>query len=902
MFILGFGGEVKAEVFYSHGTLNYRSLTYFQWFYPSYNSNVDAYCINSAFNAPSGLNMTQMSGLIPESKKNSIINILKASQSLNLSAGQKYYVTQAAIWYTLYGTGYNGITPAFYNWISTNYSTSWNILMNSRENSLAVPTISIKGNNYNLEVDGDYLISKNFSIASNGISGNYNLTIDSDSGSDETCILVDGSDSCSADKVISTGTNFKVRIKPSSSGEVSAKFTVTPVNKPSVSDIITYGGLSSQGYQNIVVLTNSVKDISKSQTVKGNYVGEKELQVQKVDADTGEKVSGAEFYILDSNNSKVVSVISTGEGEENPKVSLPVGEYKMIENAAPNGYYSSDDAINFSVTNEGIKDKDGNLMTDTVPTISYSNVKIKIKFRKLDRDGNPMEGIKFKIFNALGTDSGDNYILCAYTDAQGYLTRECTGTDKTNNVKSNGEYTIGIDFGSSTGIYRIQEICETDSCKQYTRLSGESSSFGGANGFYIQNSGRQIVLNNNNLSLEYEGNDATPLIIMNMTNKNFLNIGKTDVTTGAEIAGAKLTVTDPSIVPEKITVSDCTEDGINFKQCEVLKNDNVIDSWESDGVSSHEIQGIVPGHKYRLEETIAPEGYIKMSTAIDFIMDSDGNVTTYDVNTGEVINDLKGTDYELLITNDYTKVLVSKTSFTTGEEVAGAELKICTVSSYDKAKSETGDGNNCIADKEEWSWISGDKPNEIDRLAPGEYYIVETLAPEGYVKQTNAVKFEVKEEAGVQQVEFVNEPTKVVISKKDVTTGDEIPGASLKICTLDSYNKDGAECVPSKPEWSWISGDKPNEIEALPFDDYVLIETLPAPDYEEGMIIDGELMTVYNFKISQDNHNVKIDVYNQLLTHVPNTGISTLNLFAIGGLMVFIGYETIKIYRRKALN
>ena len=36
--------------------------------------------------------------------------------------------------------------------------------------------------------------------------------------------------------------------------------------------------------------------------------------------------------------------------------------------------------------------------------------------------------------------------------------------------------------------------------------------------------------------------------------------------------------------------------------------------------------------------------------------------------------------------------------------------------------------------------------------------------------------------------------------------------------------------------------------------------------------------------------------------NAPNTGLSTLNLFAIGGLMVLAGYETIKIYRRKALN
>ena len=69
------------------------------------------------------------------------------------------------------------------------------------------------------------------------------------------------------------------------------------------------------------------------------------------------------------------------------------------------------------------------------------------------------------------------------------------------------------------------------------------------------------------------------------------------------------------------------------------------------------------------------------------------------------------------------------------------------------------------------------------------------------------------------------------------------------------------------------------------------------------MIIDRDstdLLSVYEFSISEANPNVKITVYNRLITNVPSTGLSTLNLFAIGGLMIFAGYETIKIYRKRA--
>ena len=67
------------------------------------------------------------------------------------------------------------------------------------------------------------------------------------------------------------------------------------------------------------------------------------------------------------------------------------------------------------------------------------------------------------------------------------------------------------------------------------------------------------------------------------------------------------------------------------------------------------------------------------------------------------------------------------------------------------------------------------------------------------------------------------------------------------------------------------------------------------------MIVDGLSVTEYEFTISDQPGDVNIDVGIEVL-NAPNTGISTLNLFAIGGLMVFAGYETIKIYRRKALN
>lgn len=875
-FIIGFGGEVKAEVFYSKGTLNYRPETYFQQFYPSNNANIDAYCINSSKAAPSGYNLTLMNGLIPDYARNGVINILRASQTLNLSAGERYYVTQAAIWYTIYGISYcktcDGITQGFYNWISTRYSTSWNTLMNARTNVLGSPSLSIGGTDFTLETDGEYLVSKDFSINSQNISGTFNVKIDS--GSDGACILYNGNCTTSVD--VPGDASFKVRVDtPSSNGEVNARFTVKANTNPASYDLLTYGGLYSSGFQNIVMLTTTSQPISKSQVVKGNYEDTPiDVEVQKIDVDTGKKVAGATLYITDENGSKIGEFISTAEGEANPKVSLPEGNYKLEEYSQPQGYYYNKNTVVFSVVKEGtslvVKDASDNTISAPV-TISFSNKRVPIKFRKVDEQGNPIEGVKFEI-SASGSGDQSAKTLCAYSDAEGYLTRLCNGET------TDGVYTVGIDFGKNGSFHSIHETCESDSCKQYYKGGM------GANDFWINNN--QVIVYRKNLSVSTSDDGDYPTINIIIKNEHYINISKVDVTGGDEIAGATLRVTDPSIT----------------------SGDNVIDEWVST-TTSKDITGIVPGHKYRLTEILPSEGYtniidfVRNVNSIDFIMDEDGNVTTYDIISGEEITDLTGTEYELLIKNDYTKTVFSKTSAVSGKEIAGSNLKVCTEASYNAAKDSTGDGNNCTPDKPEWSWTSEEgKTYTIEALSAGSYYLIEELAPEGYVKQTNAANFEVKADGTITKVEMKNEPTKVVISKKDITTGEEVPGATIKICTLDDYKKDGSDCKPGREDLEWVSGTESKKIEALPFGDYVLIETLPSEGYDEGMIIDGNLMTAYEFTISQENNNIKIDVYNQLLTNVPSTGISTLNLFAIGGLMVFAGYETIKIYRRKALN
>ena len=911
IFIFGIGGEiVKARSFQSRELLKYRTFnvppyaTRYNWFYPTDSPNEDAWCLNSTEDAPFGYDLERSSvSLIPADKKNAIINIINTGKNLNLSPGEKYYITQAAIWYVLYD-GINskwGITEGYKNWVEVAYRRSWSTLLESTGNPIVEPSVSINGSDYSMDEGEAYLISKDFNISAEGITGGFTVRIN-DGSTTSSCILYN--DNCSSEVVIPAHANFKIRIdKPSDpSGTVDASFTVTPVNTPVVYDFDTYIGMNDRLHvQNMAVLTSVPKSVSANQSVKGNYTNNISLEIQKTDADTGAKVAGAGLYIEDENGNRIGNYESTATGQANPSISLPIGKYYLGESYQPAGYYYNPAKIEFNITDVGgerkVLDKDGNEFPGSVPTISISNKKVIVKFRKVDYQGNPIEGIKFEITSyAMKQTHHDNAVLCAYSDSNGYLTIPCNGSEDTHNVKSNGEYTLGIDFGDANDIYKIAEFCDKPSCQKYMDYNGKGISFVGDMDLGIKDGGENIVLLNNNIKVTRESNTDTPLITMTLINQYHLDIKKVDVTTGKEIKDAQIYIID---------VDATISDGSNNN----MSKDNVVDEWKSDDEHPHTFKGIEPGHKYRLTEDRAGEGYDNIIASnvnsIDFIMDENGHVTTYDIVTGQPITDLVGEGYELVIKNDYTHTVFSKISAVTGEEIAGAELKVCTKDAFDVAKTSTGDGTTCEVfvnpvNNERVAWTSkAGESKTVDALPAGDYYLVETATPTGYIKQVNYANFTVEGDGSISKVVMKNEPTKLVIKKLNQVTKERVAGSTLQL--LNASDRSIAKGADGK-ELTWVStSDSDWEIYALPAGKYILVEKIVPEGYQEGMIVDGLLVTEYEFSVSDKVGDTNIEVGIEVL-NAPNTGLSTLNLFAIGGLMVFAGYETIKIYRRKALN
>ena len=307
-----------------------------------------------------------------------------------------------------------------------------------------------------------------------------------------------------------------------------------------------------------------------------------------------------------------------------------------------------------------------------------------------------------------------------------------------------------------------------------------------------------------------------------------VEISKIDATTGSELPGAHLVVKDAS--------------------------GNIKDEWTSTN-EVHIINNLVPG-KYTLTETIAPEGYKLSTETIEFEVFADGTVTKVTM-------------------KNYPKkdVYISKQDATTGEELPGATLVL---------KNSKGK----VVDK----WVSGTTPHKVKvKLAAGKYTLTETIAPEGYILSTETVEFIVEEDGSVKDpvvmLNYPEEPKTIYISKQDITTGEELPGAYLEIRDADGVVVE-----------AWVSSNTPHKVIGLEPGVYTLIETIAPEGYE----LSKETIT---FTVKEDGTtDGMIIMYNKPEeVEVPSTSsFKTITASLIG--LIIIGLGSMMIYKNYKKN
>ena len=456
-----------------------------------------------------------------------------------------------------------------------------------------------------------------------------------------------------------------------------------------------------------------------------------------------------------------LSVIHDGTIGE-VSVTLPLGSYHIAETKPPYGYAGTD--AGFDVTLAWDNQTQEIVVADAVE-FHNEREKAKVGIYKTDLEtGKYLAGAVFNLYTADDIYDADGSLVFAAgelvatspeTNADGYTCFTC-------DIPIRGEK-----YGSSThkdattnsGKYIIEEIRAPL-------------------GYYVNEEPMEVTFT-------YDG-QALQVLESTCTDKpTEMWVSKRDLTNDEELPGATLTIKDA--------------DG------------NIVESWVSTD-TPHRVTGLHLGDAYTLTETRPADGYA-LADEITFRLlqkvDKNGNnlqeTEVYYLTKKSLLlwtwDDWKLLDDATVIMRDDTiKVEISKKDLTTMEELPGAELTVT-----DK------DG------KEIDRWVSTDTPHYIEKLPAGDYTLTEVKAPDGYAF-AESVPFTVLPTGEVQRFEMRDDVIKVEISKKDLTTMEELPGAELTIT-----DKDGKEID------RWVSTDTPHYIEKLPAGDYTLTE-VKTPD------------------------------------------------------------------------
>ena len=486
-----------------------------------------------------------------------------------------------------------------------------------------------------------------------------------------------------------------------------------------------------------------------------------------------------------------LSVIHDGTIGE-VSVTLPLGSYHIEETKPPYGYIGTTESydVTFAWDNELndvvmatsiakvdgaassqsfeiVRSKDANADFTEQQTLKFYNdrEKAKVGIYKTDLEsGKYLAGAVFNLYTADDIYDADGSLVFAAgelvatspeTGADGYTYFDC-------DIPIRGEK-----YGSST-----HKDAATNSGKYLVKEIRAPL------GYYVNEEPMEVTFT-------YDG-QAVQVLESTCTDKpTEMWVSKRDLTNDEELPGATLSIKD--------------SDG------------NVVESWVSTD-TPHRVMGLHLGDAYTLTETRPADGYA-LADEITFRLlqkaDEDGSnlqeAEVYYLTTKNFLfwtwGDWKLLDDATVIMRDDTiKVEISKKDLTTMEELPGAELTIT-----DK------DG------KEIDRWVSTDKPHYIEKLPAGEYTLTEVKAPDGYAF-AESVLFTALPTGEVQKFEMQDDVIKVEISKKDLTTMEELPGAELTIT-----DKDGKEID------RWVSTNTPHYIEKLPAGDYTLTE-ITAPD------------------------------------------------------------------------
>lgn len=520
---------------------------------------------------------------------------------------------------------------------------------------------------------------------------------------------------------------------------------------------------------------------------------DKIVEMSKVDFG-GNEIEGAKIIVYDKEKNVIDEWISTNEPHKIR--NLEEGKtYILHEEIAPKGFVKATD-IEFTVGFE--KENQKIVMADKIVEMSKENIAGEevegARLKVFDKDGNIVdewESTKepHKINNLI---EGENYILHEEYAPEGYV------------VATDIEFTVGLEKES-------QKIVMVDKIVEMTKVNIAGEEVEGAKIRVFDKEGTVVD--------EWESTKE-PHKIKNLVegqtyilHEEYAPDGYTiatdiEFTVGLEKETQKLEMIDKVVEITKSDIAGAEIEGAELKVYD--KDGEIVDEWTS-GKESHRIKNLKEGETYILHEEYAPDGFT-ISTDIEFTVGLEKETQKIEM-TDKIV--------------EMSKIDVA------GEEIEGATIVV------------TNKRTKNIVDK----WVSEKVPHKIKGLIEGETYIIhEEIVAEGYVKATD-IEFTVSEDKETQKIEMIDKV--VLVSKTDLVTGEELPGAKLVVTDKDGNVVD-----------EWISGNEPHYVSGLEEGkEYTLTEITSPYGYEVAESI--------TFKVTEDKETQLIEMKDMpILTNI----------------------------------
>ena len=639
-----------------------------------------------------------------------------------------------------------------------------------------------------------------------------------------------------------------------------------------------------------------------------------EVSVVKKDAETQATVEGAVFGLYAKEDIlahgevivKADTLIGKALSDENGKAvfmnDLPFGRYYIKEEAAPDGYISSDKVVEVTAEYQG----------QEIPVVElaseYENEPTKISVKKTDlTTGVELEGAKLTVLDQDGNivDSwtsvkgeehlierltvGETYTLREELAPYGYLkAEEITFTvedtaeiqkvemkddvpEGTLIINKKGEFLEDVTLVDTIGGW-ISHIFEyiTGALKDVTfevyALEDIKAADGESEDYYKKDELIATITTDETGIAKLSGLPLGKYYVKEKeTAEGYVldgEIREIDLTyvdqetaevtwngdwqnnrQKAEVSVLKKEKDTDRVLEGAVFALSAKEDITNKDGDVVLEAGTVIEEKATGEDGKLTFEADLPiGFSYVVKETSPAPGFATTDEVQEFTFTAESS-------------DKATVSYEFIFEDEPTVFEFTKTSLTDGKEVEGAKLTVT-------------DENGEVVDE----WVSGKEPHIIKELVVGQTYtMTEVLPAPGYVT-AESIQFTVEDTAEVQKIEMKDDVTKVEISKTDIA-GKELPGAKLTI--LD----ENGEVVES-----WTSTEEPHYIEMLPIGRYILHEEsapegyLVAEDIEFEVKDTGEIQKVV-MKDEAAPEETPEEPQNPVGTDAPKTGDDTNLLF-----------------------